>query len=111
MTPLIDKRLLNLNMKQRFFFEKNQERELDLLFLEGGEVFDMTRDIIPIEKQNKTLYQKIISISKDIDDILDQKPDNIFDFKDSQWLQELKKDTNALSVYWTYVTYFSFNKS
>lgn len=58
MTPLIDKRLLNLNMKQRFFFEKNQERELDLLFLEGGEVFDMTRDIIPLKNKIKRFTKK-----------------------------------------------------
>lgn len=93
------------------FFEKYPERALDLFFLEAGEIFDMAGDIAPIEQQNELFYDEIISISKDIDDILEEKPDNVFDFKDSLWLQELKKDINALSVSWTYVTYFSFNKS
>ncbi|MDR2237841.1 MAG: hypothetical protein LBE92_17090 [Chryseobacterium sp.] len=93
------------------FFEKYPERALDLFFMEGGEIFDMTGDVTPIEQQNEALYHEIISISKDIDDILNQKPDNVFDFKHTPWLQEIKKDINALSVYWTYVTYFSFNKS
>ena len=91
------------------FFEKQKERVQDLFFLEGGEIFDLLGDIDPIEEQNQSLYEKIISISADIDEILDKKPDNVFDFKNSYWLQELKKDTDLLMVYWTHVTYFSFN--
>ena len=42
---------------------------------------------------------------------LEKKPENVFDFNDIYWLQDIKDDINTLSVYWTYVTYYSFNKS
>lgn len=93
------------------FFEQHKERMLDLFFLEAGEVFDLIGDIDPIEEQNESLYKEILSISTDIDDILNKKPDNVFDFKHSYWLQALRKDINLIQVYWTYVTFFSFNKS
>ncbi|WP_159473747.1 hypothetical protein [Chryseobacterium sp. 18068] len=93
------------------FFEKHPERELDLLFLEGGEIYDLVGDIYPLEEQNEALYDEIISISKDIDEILEKKPENVFDFNDIYWLQAIKDDINILSVYWTYVSYYSFNKS
>lgn len=93
------------------FFEKYPERELDLFFMEGGEVYDLVGDIYPLEEQNEALYDEIISISKDIDEILEKKPENVFDFNNIYWLQEIKNDINTLSVYWTYVSYYSFNKS
>lgn len=93
------------------FFEKYPERELDLFFMEGGEVYDLIGDMYPLEEQNNALYNEIINISKDIDEILEKKPENVFDFKDIYWLQEIKNDITTLSVYWTYVTYYSFNKS
>jgi hypothetical protein len=93
------------------FFEKYPERELDMFFMEGGEIYDLVGDVYPLEEQNEALYQEISFISKDIDEILEKKPENVFDFNDIYWLQEIKNDINTLSVYWTYVTYFSFNKS
>ncbi|MCX8526268.1 hypothetical protein OF897_20330 [Chryseobacterium formosus] len=93
------------------FFEKYPERELDLFFMEGGEVYDLVGDIYPLEEQNEALYNEIISISKDIDEILEKKPENVFEFNNIYWLQEIKNDINTLSVYWTYVSYYSFNKS
>lgn len=79
--------------------------------MEGGEVYDLIGDKYPLEEQNDALYNEIINISKDIDEILEKKPENVFDFKDIYWLQEIKNDITTLSVYWTYVTYYSFNKS
>ncbi|MCE3226891.1 MAG: hypothetical protein K0S32_1442 [Bacteroidetes bacterium] len=93
------------------FFEKQSDRVLDLFFLEGGEVFDLIADIDPIEKQNESLYEEIVSISKDITEILAKKPESIYGFKDAYWLRELKEDPKILEPYWTHVTYFSFNKS
>lgn len=108
----IDKEAISgFRQETKDFFEKYPERELYLFFMEGGEVYDLVVDLSPLEEQNEALYDEIISISKDIDEILEKKPENVFDFKDIYWLQEIKNDINTLSVYWTYVTYYSFNKS
>lgn len=93
------------------FFDQHPERVQDLFFLEGGEVFDLIGDLEPIEQQNRSLFEEINIISRDIDDILQHKPANVFEYKSSAWLQGLQKDIEQISVYWTYVTYFSFNKS
>jgi hypothetical protein len=50
--------------------------------MEGGEVYDLIGDKYPLEEQNDALYNEIINISKDIDEILEKKPENVFDFKD-----------------------------
>ncbi|WP_314035563.1 DUF7822 domain-containing protein [Xanthocytophaga flava] len=110
-TNLNTEALAGFKQETMAFFEKYKEKEQELFFLEGGEVFDLIADIEPIEKQNESLYKEIVSISVDIDEILDKKPSNLFDFKNASWLTELQKDSSVLSVYWTHVTYFSFNKS
>jgi hypothetical protein len=93
------------------FFDKHYDRVSELFFLEGGEIFDLISDIDPIEQQNESLYREIVSMSKDVTEILHKKPENVFEFKDSYWLAEIKQDPKILEPYWTHVTYFSFNKS
>lgn len=110
--PTIDtEKITGFIQETKDFFEKYPERELDLFFMEGGEIYDLVGDLYPLEEQNGALYEEIISISKDIDEILEKKPENVFDFNDIYWLQDIKNDIKTLSVYWTYVTYYSFNKS
>ncbi|MCU0437278.1 MAG: hypothetical protein MUC49_05140 [Raineya sp.] len=92
------------------FFEENKDRKLDYFFLEAGEVYSMMSDIGPIEDHIRILHQYIISISEDIDNILSEKND-VLDFKKISWLGHPKRFTNSISVYWTDVTYFSFNNS
>lgn len=93
------------------FFEKEPGRINQYFFLEAGEIFDLIGDSEPIEQQNEALYEEIRAISTEINAILESKPADIFAFSQSFWLKELKKNVELLSVYWTYVTYFSFNKS
>ena len=106
----IDSTFLQSSRKQTLeFFAENNDRVLDLFFLEAGEAFDLIGDMYPIEEQNQRLFKEITCIAQDIDRILAEKPTNIFDFCSSQWLKDLKNDSSVLEIYWTHVTYFSFN--
>lgn len=93
------------------FFTNHPDRKLDLFFLEGGEIFDLSGDIDPLEDQNEWLFSEINSISKEINEILKSQPTDVFSVYNSTWLQDLKKDIDLLEPYWSHVTYFSFNKS
>lgn len=94
------------------FWEKEKERVDKYFFLEAGEIFDLiASEDDPIERQNADLYKEIKGISQLITQILAEKPKNVFAFSDVYWLKSLKKEKDYLAVYWTHVTYFSFNKS
>ncbi|MEP2278354.1 hypothetical protein [Maribacter sp.] len=93
------------------FFSNNPDRQLDLFFLEAGEIFSLTGDIEPIGDQNKWLFNEINKISEDISEILKNKPENVFEAFDSYWLKTIKEDIEVITPYWTHVVYNSFNKS
>lgn len=93
------------------FFEKHEDRRGEYFFLEAGEIFDLMADLEPIENQNKMLYKEICDISDDINTILSEKPSSIFEFKDTHWLNKLKKNHQLIEPYWAQVSYFSFNQT
>ncbi len=97
----------------REFFEKNPERKLDLFFMEGGEVYDLVAfEDYTIEKENEYIYLLSMQISNDINEILQNRPANVFDFTERYtWLNDIKENLDSLEPYWTHVTYFSFNSS
>lgn len=97
--------------KTNAFFEKHPDRKGVYFFMEAGEIYDLIGDMEPIENQNKEMFEEIRRISAEIDTILQEKPQDIFSFSNADWIQSIKKDTSFLSVYWTHVTYFSFNKT
>jgi uncharacterized protein YkuJ len=103
--------IVTYKKEARDFFHKHGDRVMEYFFLEAGEIFDMTADVEPIEKQNKALFNEITSIAADIVDILEKRPARLFNYKTSPWLLELQKDAIALSCYWTHITFYSFNKS
>lgn len=95
------------------FFEKNPERKLDLFYMEGGEVYDLVAfEDYTIEKENEYIYLLSMQISADIDEILQNRPANLFDLTERYtWLNDIQENLNSLEPYWTHVTYFSFNSS
>lgn len=94
------------------FWEKEKDRVGKYFFLEAGEIFDMiASESDPIEKQNADLCREIETISQLITTILAEKPKNLFSFSNAYCLTSLKQEKDYLAVYWTHVTYFSFNKS
>lgn len=97
----------------REFFEKNPERKLDLFFMEGGEVYDLVAfEDYTIEKENEYNYLLSMQISADINEILQNQPENLFEHTERYtWLNEIIENLNSLEPYWTHVTYFSFNSS
>lgn len=109
----IDKEAIaRFQAETKAFWEKEKERMDKYFFLEAGEIFDLTAsEDDPIETQNEDLYKEIVDISQVISQILAQKPQDMFAFSNAYWLKSLKKEKEFMSVYWTHVTYFSFNKS
>lgn len=95
------------------FFEEHPDRLLEIFFMEGGEVYDLTAtDNYPIEKENEYVYQDTLLISANINEILETKPVNLFEHTEKyKWVDNIKKDISCLEPYWTHVTYFSFNKT
>lgn len=93
------------------FFEKEKERINQYFFLEGYEIFTMICNADEIPQENAYLYEDIVGISAQINEILATKPADVFAFSEATWLHEIKKDIEFLSVYWTHVTYISFNRS
>jgi hypothetical protein len=95
------------------FFVEHPDRVLDCFYMEGGEAYDMiSSENYPIEKENEYQCLKSRAIAFDIQTILAAKPENIFDLSEQyDWLAEVQKDLAVLEPYWTYVTYFSFNKT
>lgn len=91
------------------FFAEYPEKINQKFFLEAGEIYDLSGDIDPLEKQNNELLLDIKYIAKDINQLIKEKPENALSLPHSYWLKELAEDNDKLEVYWTQVTYFSFN--
>ena len=91
------------------FFEREKGRIHTYFFLEGSEIFELLGE--PIELLNSDLYNDILAISAQVNDILANKPLDVFAFSEAAWLHAMKKDVSFLSVYWTHVTYISFNRT
>ncbi len=108
----LDKNMLKEAVKKTLdFFEKYPEKNSDLFFMEAGEIYDLIPEF-ELGYSNNIIYNKILKISADIDEILRNKPKNLFSLTDKYaWLEAIRLDDDLLQVYWRRITYFSFNES
>ncbi len=88
------------------FFINHPNKVHQKFFLEAGEVYDLNGDIDSLEDQNAQLLTEIQKISKDIKSLIDQQN---LQSDLPLWLKEVINNNYKLGVYWTEVTYFSFN--
>lgn len=95
------------------FFEEHADRKLDRFFMEGGEAYDLiASEEYTIEKENEYQYLMSMQIGSHLATILTEQPDNLFAHKETyKWLAGIQEDITCLEVYWSKVTYFSFNKT
>ena len=94
------------------FFAKNRDRVNDIFLWEPGEITNMFVDEhFDIEDETHLVHNSIDILSRDLENILKQRPENLFEFCDSDWLKFLKEDVTLIEPYWSEVLYYSFNKT
>jgi len=108
----IDKEAIEQYIKEtNEFFEKYPERKLELFFVELGEIYDLIPEL-EIDYMNNDVFNSISTISDDIDEILKNKPKNVFaETGKYPWLDKVLDEPERLETYWRWITYYSFNKS
>lgn len=112
--PKINAALVDAAVEEtKTFWAEQVDRKGKWFFLEGGEAFDLMSDMIPIESQNKELLSDVQDINADVERLLKERPENMFEGEHKSYsIKNLEtQQEEMLQVYWTHVTYFSFNNS
>jgi hypothetical protein len=108
----IDKNILDQYIKKtNDFFEKYPDKKLDLFFVELDEIYDLIPEL-EIDFMNNDVFNSICAISKDIDEILRERPKNVFKENGKYlWLDKVIDEPEILETYWRWINYYSFNES
>lgn len=90
------------------FFDEFPDKKSVKFLLEPGEIFELDDEDIP--KQAEELFEEIVEISADIDQLLKEKPTDMFKKeKKKYWIWQLQENLDTIAPSWDKVCYYSFN--
>jgi hypothetical protein len=109
--PTVDKGLIaSYKEITNRFFEQFPDKKSVSFILEPGEIFELTDE--PLEEQAQDLFDEIIAISEDIDEILKNKRHNVFETENKKyWISRLQKDLTTIAPNWNEVCYYSLHQA